>query len=191
MRTFPELIKDLSRFDAKLEPKVENGKWRIVLTTATHTYSISAASSYLGCICSLRLPYPGEDYTRGNDCADGNYSEETWHRILCDIVSIELNAAVRCSPVVVNPNPTPKEKTMSRYVANPVEVDAFVIMEVKPMPESQNCFKLLLDDGRVVEPDGGMVARMTPRAGDYWVVQSDGYIYLNPKDVFERKYRRL
>ena len=36
-----------------------------------------------------------------------------------------------------------------------------------------------------------MCARMIPQVGDYWVIQSDGYVYLNPKDVFERKYRPL
>ena len=37
-----------------------------------------------------------------------------------------------------------------------------------------------------------MCARMTPVKGDYWVTQlHDGYHYLNPKDVFERKYRLL
>lgn len=34
-----------------------------------------------------------------------------------------------------------------------------------------------------------MMARYTPVVGDYWVVQEDGYIYLNPRDVFERKYQ--
>src|ERR1700691_2146243 len=34
-----------------------------------------------------------------------------------------------------------------------------------------------------------MTARYAPKVGDYWVVQSDGYAYLNPAEVFERKYR--
>jgi hypothetical protein len=76
-----------------------------------------------------------------------------------------------------------------KYIANPVEVDAFRIISVHAA----------LSDGRVplnVEEYGSerlyatpeMCARMKPYPGDYWVVQSDGYIYLNPKDVFERKY---
>jgi hypothetical protein len=72
------------------------------------------------------------------------------------------------------------------YVANPVEVHAFPITNVGPV----------LDDGsRWLDLEGAptlasaeMMARMTPQVGDYWVVQSDGYVYLNPKDVFERKY---
>jgi hypothetical protein len=29
---------------------------------------------------------------------------------------------------------------------------------------------------------------MQPKSGDYLVRQEDGYEYLNPKEVFERKY---
>ena len=33
-----------------------------------------------------------------------------------------------------------------------------------------------------------MTSRYRPKPGDYYVIQADGYPYLNPKDVFERKY---
>lgn len=36
-----------------------------------------------------------------------------------------------------------------------------------------------------------MISRFIPQAADYWVIQEDGYVYLNPKDVFERKYSKL
>jgi hypothetical protein len=75
-----------------------------------------------------------------------------------------------------------------KYIANPVTVEAWRIVEVirrKPQPE------LVLENGSVFEPDDGMLARMTPEVGDYVVEQEDGYVYLNPKDVFERKYRSL
>jgi hypothetical protein len=49
---------------------------------------------------------------------------------------------------------------------------------------------LTLDNGESVRADKGMLARFVPVAGDYWVIQSDGYIYLNPAAVFERKYSR-
>jgi len=45
-----------------------------------------------------------------------------------------------------------------------------------------------LEGGRIVVATPEMTSRMTPVVGDYWVVQSDGYAYLNPKNVFERKY---
>lgn len=83
-----------------------------------------------------------------------------------------------------------------KYQANPVIVDAFKITGIsRPVdPPGDGC-GVLLDDGtpggewREVTP--GMTSRMTPGIGDYWVVQSDGYAYLNPKDVFERKYSPL
>ena len=77
-----------------------------------------------------------------------------------------------------------------KYQANPVVVDAFKITKV--MDGSQDHPMILqLENGKLVSPNAGMTARMIPAVGDYWVIQSDGYIYLNPKDVFERKYRPL
>ena len=86
---------------------------------------------------------------------------------------------------------------MARYVANPVEVEAFRIDAVHilapPMADAweERIANLLLENGEVAVATHEMMSRMTPVIGDYWVIQSDGYIYLNPKDVFERKYRRV
>lgn len=77
-----------------------------------------------------------------------------------------------------------------KYIANPVEVDAFKITHVGPIADRGGDFRILtLEDGKLVQADKEMMARMTPQVGDYWVIQSDGYIYLNPRDVFLRKYR--
>jgi hypothetical protein len=75
-----------------------------------------------------------------------------------------------------------------KYIANPVEVEAQEIVSVGPILEdgSMHC---ALRDGTNFTADKGMLARFTPSAGDYVVTQADGYVYLNPKDVFERKYR--
>ena len=74
-----------------------------------------------------------------------------------------------------------------RYRANPVEVDADKILEVmKGTPDTPMILKL--ENGRLYSPNASMLARIDPVAGDYVVVQADGYVYLNPKDVFERKY---
>jgi hypothetical protein len=82
-----------------------------------------------------------------------------------------------------------------KYQANPVIVDAFKIMSFdkkeKDFAEDESGSTVTLDDGRTVILEDGMLARYTPVAGDYYVIQSDGYIYLNPKDVFERKYSPL
>jgi len=74
------------------------------------------------------------------------------------------------------------------YVANPVEVNAFVIRSVSQNLGDANWY-LTLEDGRTVTATPEMTARMLPKPGDYWVVQADDYVYLNPKDVFQRKYR--
>ena len=75
-----------------------------------------------------------------------------------------------------------------KYIANPVEVEAQEIVSVGPILEdgSMHC---ALRDGTNFTADKGMLARFAPSAGDYIVTQADGYVYLNPRDVFERKYR--
>ena len=81
-----------------------------------------------------------------------------------------------------------------KYQANPVIVDAFVIVDAAPIdgdaakPGQYNC---ALDNGENVVATPEICGHFSPKRGDYWVVQSDGYIYLNPKDVFERKYSAI
>lgn len=79
-----------------------------------------------------------------------------------------------------------------KYIANPVVVDAFQIIAVGDEDPSIDLAipprTLTLENGRTVTATPMMLARMTPVVGDYWVIQEDGYIYLNPKAVFERKY---
>jgi len=42
-----------------------------------------------------RKPRAGEDWNRGNDLADGPYSEKTWNRIVNKILSYELVKVVK------------------------------------------------------------------------------------------------
>lgn len=74
-----------------------------------------------------------------------------------------------------------------RYQANPVAVDAEIITDVGPV-QPNGSMLCRLQDGRLVLADKGKIARFIPEVGDYWVRQEDGYEYLNPKTVFERKY---
>lgn len=75
-----------------------------------------------------------------------------------------------------------------KYIANPVEVEAFKIVSVGT-PNADCSVNVALDNGENQVATRDMCARYIPKEGDYWVVQSDGYVYLNPKEVFERKYR--
>jgi hypothetical protein len=75
-----------------------------------------------------------------------------------------------------------------KYQAKPVIVDAEKIIEIVAQATDEHPMILKLESGKLYSPNGGMLARMTPVAGDYVVTQSDGYVYLNPKEVFERKY---
>lgn len=77
-----------------------------------------------------------------------------------------------------------------KYKANPVIVDAFKIIAMSDVQDNGEV-GLTLDNGENVFATKEMTARYMPKDGDYWVIQSDGYVYLNPKDVFERKYSPL
>lgn len=75
------------------------------------------------------------------------------------------------------------------HTANPVRVNAAAILEVTEQLSGN--LMLRLSDGRNYEADTSMTVRYRPVAGDYLVTQEDGYEYLNPKDVFERKYNAI
>ncbi len=77
-----------------------------------------------------------------------------------------------------------------KYRAKPVIVEAFQITNVGPFDHNNN-LALTLTDGAVVTADPGMYARMLPKTGDYYVIQNDGYRYLNPQHVFLSKYEPI
>lgn len=79
-----------------------------------------------------------------------------------------------------------------RYVANPVVVEALKIADIRKVPD--DVLVLTFEDGTDYYPEQanpGMLARYIPVVGDYLVIQEDGYVYLNPKNVFERKYSKM
>lgn len=70
-------------------------KFRFNIYTESHRYRINARDSseddgYLGCTSSVRKPRAGENWTRGNDLADGKFTRATWERIKSDIIAYEL-----------------------------------------------------------------------------------------------------
>ena len=77
-----------------------------------------------------------------------------------------------------------------KYRALPVEVDAFTIVHVDA-PDTEGNRQVLLDNGVVVIITAEMAARHKPMVGDYFVVQQDGYEYINPRTVFVRKYEKI
>jgi len=67
---------------------------RLRIYTARNCYGIHAhlkpgEYTYLACEVSTRAPRPGEDWTRGNDLPDGQFSKELLNRILGSIVFYE------------------------------------------------------------------------------------------------------
>ena len=77
-----------------------------------------------------------------------------------------------------------------KYIADPVEVEAFVILGVLEALNHNISITIEEDLGTIsnISISKEMTSRYYPVTGDYYVIQSDGYAYLNPKNVFERKY---
>jgi hypothetical protein len=76
------------------------------------------------------------------------------------------------------------------HTARPVLVEAHAIEDIE-QPTSETGFTAVLANGKRVALTPPMMARYTPVIGDYIVTQEDGYVYVNPKDVFERKYQEV
>lgn len=74
-----------------------------------------------------------------------------------------------------------------KYQARPVIAEAHIIVGVGPiLPDgSMHC---ALQNGENATATKEMISRFIPDAGDFWVIQEDGYVYLNPSNVFLRKY---
>lgn len=86
------------------DPTIKRG--RLLLYTEENRYTISFCpsrsrtggvntpssidSGYLGAGVSRRKARAGEDWTRGRDLADGEFSFDTWRRIVCDMLAFEL-----------------------------------------------------------------------------------------------------
>lgn len=64
----------------------DNNSYKI---TAIQRASENTGGSYMSCQATARKPRAGEDQARGADLTDGPLSEQTWMRILGDIVSFE------------------------------------------------------------------------------------------------------
>jgi hypothetical protein len=77
-----------------------------------------------------------------------------------------------------------------KYIANPVVVNAYRIESVQGPLDGGKWLVHYADSLPTVHdwltPE--MCARYVPVAGDYVIYQADGYKYINPKEVFERKY---
>lgn len=76
------------------------------------------------------------------------------------------------------------------HVANPVHVRAVQLVEFEENQRTMAVDAFDADGGRY-PLSKEMLARYTPVPGDYLVTQEDGYQYINPREVFERKYQAI
>jgi hypothetical protein len=76
-----------------------------------------------------------------------------------------------------------------KYEAKPITVEAHKLVS-RGAADADGNVHCALENGDNVTATAAMTARFLPSPGDYWVIQEDGYVYLNPAAVFERKYYR-
>jgi len=71
----------------------EKGIVKLKLWTDRHHYVISIGfkeNDYISCVATARRQRPGETFFRNNDLYNGRLNEESFNRVMLDIVSYEL-----------------------------------------------------------------------------------------------------
>lgn len=87
---------------------------------------------------------------------------------------------------------------MAKYQYKVHQVEGFEILDVEHRYEDhvpgRPCRVHInnpIDAVGWIDCDSAMTARFYPSVGDYVVIQPDGYVYLNPKQVFEDKFEKV
>ena len=71
--------------------RLEDGtRGRVVFATTKNNYFLSFTDTYLGLTVSSRVSRPGENWSRGNDLPNGEFSEETLDEALNAVFFYEL-----------------------------------------------------------------------------------------------------
>lgn len=93
-----KLYRTMQVLDADSARGITRVRW--TLWTRRNRYTISLVwregdiPPYLGMGVSSRCWRAGEDWHRGNDLADGHFSEELWRQMLFDMIAYELDEPV-------------------------------------------------------------------------------------------------
>ncbi len=77
---------------------------KFIIATAMNNYFISFTENYLGCVANSRVVWAGETWTRGNDLPDGDFSRQTFDRIMQGIVRYELVELAPVHEAVLTPS---------------------------------------------------------------------------------------
>lgn len=93
-----------ANFEDYIVADYKENSMKLTIFTKDYSYHVSAklpedkVGGYLGCIVQTRKPRAGEDWNRGNDLSDGQYSYETWIKIISDIVAYEMVRVAKQKP---------------------------------------------------------------------------------------------
>ncbi len=83
-------VEDYTRTSGRGPDGDEDTKAWVEFYTAESVYKITARSDRLVCDATSRAWRAGEDWHRGQDCGDGDFSKATWDAIVRRILQSEL-----------------------------------------------------------------------------------------------------
>ena len=92
----------------------EKGVLKLKLWTDRHHYVMSIGfgeNDYLSCVATARRQRPGETFFRNNDLYNGRLNEDSFNRVMLDIVSYELVSLWKKKKPYSNEKPEEKEDT--------------------------------------------------------------------------------
>lgn len=68
----------------------QGSRGRVIFATTKNNYYLVFTDTYLGMTANSRITRPGEQWTRGNDLPDGEFSEQTLDKGLHAVLFYEL-----------------------------------------------------------------------------------------------------
>jgi len=77
----------------------DGGFQRAVFATTKNNYFVAFKDTYLGLTVSSRVARPGETWLRGNDLPDGEFSKDTFDRMMDAVLTYELREVSEEDPL--------------------------------------------------------------------------------------------
>lgn len=138
----------------------------------------------------VRHPAAGDTSGLAQSATSGTTGSTTGMSSATSMDQAERLATAHAAAPVTAPSSASDKPTFT-HAANPVRVNALQITEIMGISLDPGGILVRCANGDRVCLTDVMIARCRPEVGDYIVTQADGYVYLNPRDVFERKYTAI
>lgn len=78
----------------------KEGGYRAIFATTKNNYFVVFKDTYLGMTASSRVSRPGENWQRGNDLPDGDFSKKTFDQMMGAVLMYELREVSTEQPML-------------------------------------------------------------------------------------------